>query len=299
MIWVLKQCALHSDIVSQTPLCMEPFSSIITLNWFVIPLIIAIWYLIVTHDDFINSERCDSWQYWDVQSRRRSQPNIPDIPWCEWRIRVSSSIQLEGGEFTAEGRGLRLYFCTWSRELIAWWKPMQKVNKQRPSYCVADWEGNSFAVLGGVVCVCSLVPGSFRCGFLLAASLPADLSVLVSLWDCEMAHHGAHSGPHNLSSSLLLFLLSLLPLLHSCFSVPLSLHERFRASCWDPVCLAWIQISRKSDQFFIMCWEHSLFWFLPSQQTILFPVFGAVSAVEVSGTRCGEFVKLLFSLYVG
>lgn len=30
---------------------------------------------------------------------------------------------------------------------------MQKVNKQRPSYCVADWKGNCFAVLGGVVCV--------------------------------------------------------------------------------------------------------------------------------------------------
>lgn len=138
---------------SLTPPCVWRLSApFITVNWFVIPLIIAI-YLIVTHDHFINSERSDSWQYLDVQSRRRSQPKVPDVPWCEWRIRVSSSIQLEGGDFTAKGRGLRLYFCIWSRELIAWWKPMQKVNKQRPSYCVADWKGNCFAVLGGVVCV--------------------------------------------------------------------------------------------------------------------------------------------------
>lgn len=116
---------------------------------------------------------------------------------------------------------------------------MQKVNKQRPSYCVADWKGNCFAVLGGVVCVCCLVPGYFRCGFLLAASLPADLSVLLSLWDCEMAHHGARSGPHNLFLAFYFyFVFSLLPLLHSCFSVPLSLHGRFSVSCWDPVCLA-------------------------------------------------------------
>ncbi len=98
---------------------------------------------------------------------------------------------------------------------------MVKVNKQRLGYCVADWKGNYFLVeaersvftcavfIWVYVCMCVwecvyvcvrvfVVSCSFRWGFLLAAGLAADLSVLVSLQGCEMTHHGAHLGPCNL-----------------------------------------------------------------------------------------------------
>ena len=138
----------------------------------------------------------------------------------EWRSKVSDSSQLEGGEFTVLGRGPRLYFCTWSRELTAWWKaPCKRSINSGP---VIVWQIEKEIVLlflgGGdlrakrgeiemeSVCVCiQLCACHFRRRFLLAASLPADLSGLVSLCGCEMAHCGVHFSGHLFSFIFLLF----------------------------------------------------------------------------------------------
>lgn len=121
--------------------------------------------------------------------------------------------------YSAESSSLSYISAPPAKEAIAWWKGiMVKVNKQWLGYCVADWKGNDFVVEAErCVCVCvfactvfigvyvwecvlsrSPVSCSFRWGFLLAASLPADLSVLVSLQGCEMTHRRAHLGPCNL-----------------------------------------------------------------------------------------------------
>lgn len=119
--------------------------------------------------------------------------------------------------YSAESSSLSYISAPPAKEAIAWWKGiMVKVNKQWLGYCVADWKGNYFVVeaercvcvfactvfIGVYVWECVLsrspVSCSFRWGFLLAASLPADLSVLVSLQGCEMTHRRAHLGPCNL-----------------------------------------------------------------------------------------------------
>lgn len=179
-----------------------------------------------------------------------------------------------------------LYFCASSQRNDCQVKSaMVKVNKQQLGYCVADWKGNYFVVQAGrCVCVCmycflcvferdlrcSPVPCSFRWGFLLAASLPADLSVLVSLQGCEMTHHRDNLRPRNLfqlfpshcwslcsvlfpsplyffsllyihSPHLILLLFSLCHVGRiSCF---LSFLQIVNDSCLDPVCKASIRIT--------------------------------------------------------
>lgn len=85
-----------------------------------------------------------------------------------------------------------------------------KVNKQQLGFSVADWKGNNFVAKAEGVCVdvClhrRVCVRAFHWGFLLAPSLPADLSVLVSIQGCEMTLCWAHLELHYLFQLRLLF----------------------------------------------------------------------------------------------
>lgn len=73
---------------------------------------------------------------------------------------------------------------------------LQQIEEELMSRC--RQRGVCLNVLFLFVCMCESVLLPVSCSFLLAACLPADLSVLLSLQGCEMTHQGAHLGPCNL-----------------------------------------------------------------------------------------------------
>lgn len=160
-------------------------------NWFISALMM------------ITTSSCLPW--WANHCGCQGLATHPDVHPELWCVSASCMMWVYRTEL-----GL-VYFCASSQRSDCLLKcAVAKVNKQWLRCCVVDWKGNDPVCLFActVVSACmgyrlyrwgyTPVPASFLWRFLLAASPPADLSVLLSLQGYEVTHRRAHLGPHSL-----------------------------------------------------------------------------------------------------
>lgn len=178
---------------------------------------------------------------------------------------------------------------------------MQKVNKQRPSYCVADWKGNCFAVLGGVVCVrvcaawcldLSAVGFSWQRVFQLTCQCYSVCGTVK--WPTTGPARGPTTSPafsfyFSLACSLSCTLVSLSPFL-------------FTRGLVFPVGIPFAWLEYKSVERERPIFHNALGTRQESEQTISTDHLASSflgQCLPLKYQVHGEFVKLLFSLYVG